>query len=156
MTFRPIICIDFDGVIHSYEKGWQDGVIYGNITPGFFDWAFHVSTKCDLVIYSSRSKTQAGIDAMRSWLFLHWKKRAEDYCIAAIFDEVSANELELFCIDSSDGSPEKGNVLKFTFANEKPKAFLTIDDRAICFQGTWSDLDLSLESILAFKPWNNR
>ena len=44
-----------------------------------------------------------------------------------------------------------GNI---RFPTQKPAAFLTIDDRAVCFEGDWSALDPAM--LAAFKPWNKR
>ena len=38
------------------------------------------------------------------------------------------------------------------FPTKKPAAFLTIDDRAICFNGKFP----STEEMMAFKPWNKK
>ncbi len=43
-----------------------------------------------------------------------------------------------------------GGSLDITFPIEKPAAFLTIDDRAYLFTGTFPDP----ASLLSFKPWN--
>ena len=53
---KPILCLDFDGVIHRYSKGWSAGELYDPPTDGFFDWLIEAQDKFDIVVYSSRSK----------------------------------------------------------------------------------------------------
>lgn len=119
---KPILCLDFDGVIHSYSSGWQGAtVIPDPVTPGFFDWARTAAERFRLVIYSSRSKEPGAIEAMSAWL----EEQLGD-----------------------------GERVEFEFAHEKPPAYLTIDDRAIQFEGDWSAL--KPDELMAFKPWNKR
>ncbi len=33
-SYQPTICVDFDGVIHKYSKGWNDGTIYDEPIEG--------------------------------------------------------------------------------------------------------------------------
>jgi hypothetical protein len=131
--FKPTICIDFDGVIHSYERGWQNGVIYGDVVPGFFEWVERVRDRFGLVIYSSRSKTDDGVLAMGTWL--HEKR---DAWIKA------------------GGTRHPTEPLTFEFSHEKPAAWLTIDDRAIPFKGDWYASELTPDAMRAFKPWNSK
>lgn len=128
---HPIVAVDFDGVIHSYDKGWQDGTIYGEIIPGFFEWVERVRGAFKLVIYSSRSKSDTGVLAMSVWLHEQRNKWL-----------------------ASVGERDSTEPLEFEFAHQKPPAWLTIDDRAIQFRGDWSDPSLSAEAMRAFKPWN--
>jgi hypothetical protein len=122
---KPILCVDFDGVIHSYTSPWVDETtIPDPPVPGALQWLMEAAKVFEVMIYSSRSKTQAGRDAMENWL--------TEQCMDADMDD----------------EPE------ITFAHEKPAAFLTIDDRAIQFDGDWSKLDP--EALRAFKPWNKR
>src|SRR5262245_58335613 len=65
---KPILCIDFDGVIHDYLLGWKNGGIYGHITEGFMDWAERAQHYFRLVVYSSRSKEKTGIEDIKRWL----------------------------------------------------------------------------------------
>lgn len=131
---RPILCVDFDGVVHSYERGWQDGTIYGTVVPGFFEWVERAKAHFRIVIYSSRSKTEAGVVAMGAWLHEQRKlwRLATGFPIAAL----ESTELEL--------------------THEKPAAFLTIDDRCVRFDGNWRDPALDPALLLAFRPWNQR
>lgn len=129
LTNNPILCIDFDGVIHSYERGWQNGTIYGNVVPGFFEWAATARDYFNLAIYSSRSKTHT--ETVRSWL---------------------ADQLAF----RSESAATPPFISDFSFVADKPPAFLTIDDRAICFNGDWTDPALAPDKLRTFKPWMNR
>ena len=134
---NPIICVDFDGVIHSYASGWKGvSVIPDPPVKGAIEWlvehlpvpdalggCFAPEYKGPVVqIYSSRSKSWLGRRAMRKWLI--------------------TNGLPREYID--DG------LLKFP--TQKPGAFLTIDDRAICFNGQFP----STSDMMGFKPWNKK
>lgn len=69
--FHKTVCVDFDGVIHSYTSGWQ-GVdkIPDKPVPGAIEWLNEFGQNEDyrLVIYSARSKEDIGIEAMKGWL----------------------------------------------------------------------------------------
>jgi hypothetical protein len=127
---RPILLLDFDGTVHRYSWGWRNGDIYDPIVPGFFEWAQKAKNYFRLVIYSSRTKD--GTAHMETWLRNQWYAWV------------------------SEGFVVEGTIMPtdFEFAYEKPPAFLTIDDRAIQFRGSWDSAELSPERLRAFKPWN--
>lgn len=127
---KAILCVDFDGVVHKYSNGWCDGEIYDDVTDGFFDWAIEAAKEFQLVIYSSRSKSDAGITAMREWLSVQAQKWRDER-----------------------GVPLDENIL-FEFSHEKPPAWLTIDDRCVRFDGDWTKL--APASLRDFKPWMQR
>lgn len=135
MIRKPILCVDFDGVIHSYTSPWQGAeVIADPPVPGALRWLWKATEFFDVQVYSSRSKEKPGLWAMRHWFSI--------YC----GEEFGHGHP--MCVD-----PEHPDY-PITFAHEKPAAFLTIDDRTICFGGDWSRLDP--EALLAFRPWNKR
>jgi hypothetical protein len=135
----PIVLIYFDGVIHDCMEGWQDGKIYGKPVEWFFDWAVEAKKYFKLAIYSSRSaESHKGIKPMQDWLAVHlqaWKWDNEK--------TLTADQLNL-------------RVYDFEFPTQKPAAFVTIDDRCICFNGNWKDPALQPMNIKNFKPWNMR
>jgi hypothetical protein len=127
---KPILCVDFDGVIHSYASGWKGAaVIPDPPVPGAIQWLLWALDCFDVHIYSSRSRDPEGIHAMREWLQRH---------AAAELSRQQAGHL-------LDG-------LRFSY--EKPAAFLTIDDRCIRFEGSWGRLNP--HALRNFKPWHQR
>lgn len=118
---KPILCLDFDGVIHSYSSGWKGAaVIPDPPVAGAIEFIKEAIPHFDVQIYSSRSGQEGGINAMQEWLLQH----------------------------SDDGLL----VEAIGWPDAKPAAFITIDDRALTFDGTWP----AIEALKGFKPWNKR
>ncbi len=71
MPNKPILALDFDGVIHRYSKGWQEGVIYDPPTDGFAEWLIEAREHFTIVIVSSRLQSREGYEAMYNWMVEH-------------------------------------------------------------------------------------
>ncbi|MET0601361.1 MAG: hypothetical protein ABW167_05170 [Baekduia sp.] len=64
---RPTLSVDFDGVLHRYSKGWQNGVIYDPPTDGAKIALIALCARYRLVISTVRSDLRAVWDWLRSW-----------------------------------------------------------------------------------------
>lgn len=123
---KPILCLDFDGVIHSYTSGWQGiDVVPDPIVPGALAFMLEALHHFDVVIFSSRSRNSQGINAMREWL----KKEAGNTWYESL---------------------EGPGIEDVRFVTEKPAAIVTLDDRAITFTGVFP----AISQLQSFKPWN--
>ncbi len=130
MTKLPILVLDFDGVIHSYTSGWKGAEeIPDPPVDGALVAIANLMEHFDVHILSSRSRQGNGIGAMRRWLQM------------AFCDELHFSREDAMSM-----------VDRIKWPTEKPAAFLTIDDRAICFNGNWAAL--TPDSLRKFKPWN--
>lgn len=113
------LCLDFDGVCHSYVSSWQgDTVIPDPPVDGLFEFLAQASQWFDIAIYSTRSKTAEGREAMMEW-FGKWY-------------------------------PTHMEAIPIAFPENKPPAYVTLDDRVLTFTGEWPDI----ETLRNFKPWN--
>lgn len=125
---KPILCLDFDGVIHSYTSPWQGAdIISDPPVPGALPFIVAALAVFRVAIFSSRSNLPGGIAAMRLWLERHAEQELDTDQLKAVMDGVE-------------------------WPTEKPPALITLDDRAVTFDGTWPDL----ETLRQFKPWNRQ
>jgi histidinol phosphatase-like enzyme len=104
------IAIDFDGVIHNDNKGFNDGTIYGDPIPGSLEAIKSLALKFKIIIFTAKAKSdrplingKTGTELVWDWLTKH-----------GINNE----------------------ILEVT--SEKPRAFLYIDDRGYRFSN-WGD-----------------
>lgn len=72
MKKLPGLCLDFDGVIHWYRKGWHGvDVITDDPTPGAIESLREYVKHFTVHIYSARSATPEGILAMQDYIENH-------------------------------------------------------------------------------------
>ena len=68
---KPLLCLDFDGVLHAYSKGYHDGSIYDSPTKGSLSFVLEAKKSFEIVIFSSRARSPDGRDAIGHWLIRH-------------------------------------------------------------------------------------
>lgn len=128
---KPILCLDFDGVIHSYKHPWVAAtVIPDPPVEGALSFIVEAMKEFDVHIYSSRSGQEGGIEAMQKWMCGHYEE----------------------CPGVSRDHAEEIVYSSIKWPTTKPAAKITIDDRALTFEGTWPTMD----SLKDFRPWNKR
>jgi hypothetical protein len=113
------IAIDFDGVIHSFDKGWHDGTCYGEPLPGSLEAIKTLSAKYNIIIFTAKAKKnrplvngKTGTQLVQEWL--------EKYDVMQYINEITS---------------------------EKPRAKIYIDDNGYRFN-SWKNTLRDVEEIL--------
>tara|TARA_A100001515_G_scaffold143839_1_gene146114 strand:- start:14030 stop:14422 length:393 start_codon:yes stop_codon:yes gene_type:complete len=106
------IAIDFDGVVHNFNKGWHDGTCYGEPIRGSLVAIKRLSQRYNVIIFSAKVRPdrplvegKTGKELVTEWLAKH-------------------------------------EVLKYVsdITHEKPRAQYYIDDKAVRFNDNWEEI----------------
>lgn len=146
---KPLLALDFDGVLHSYVSGWEGArTIPDPPVPGAIEFLVGALDHFDVAIHSSRARYFGGRWAMKRWLRHHltefrWAQSPKVY-----------GGHGLTAMDMEEGFQAWASevIARIAFPLWKPPAHLTIDDRALTFVGEWPTID----ALKEFKPWNKR
>lgn len=155
---KPILCVDFDGVIHGYDSGWKGARRCDDPpVPGAALFLLKAVQHFQVAVLSSRSHQWGGRRAMKRYI----RQLLWDGCLAHT-DEMQrawtatqgrpAEWIPWTAYDVRDVADHIHKAISYPLF--KPPATVTIDDRAIHFDGDWSRLDP--KSLLGFRPWNKQ
>lgn len=109
--FTKTICLDFDGVIHSYTTPWDHAAVIPDppVDGAFAFIAQALEQGFAVAVFSTRSHHREGIGAMMDWMHDH-------------------------------GMPEDV-LEQLNFPQAKPPAVIYIDDRGLCFTGKFPSIE---------------
>ena len=81
------ISIDFDGVIHDWNKGWHDGTCYGEPIEGALEAVKLLSEKYRIIIFTAKCKPDRPLVNGKTGkqLVLEWLKKYD------LLDYISVN-----------------------------------------------------------------
>jgi hypothetical protein len=106
------LAIDFDGVLHNFDKGWHDGTCYGDPLPDSIESVKELSKEWNIIIFSAKVRPdrplvggKTGLELVDEWL----RKHDIRDCVSEI-------------------------------THEKPRAQYYIDDKAIEFKNNWQEI----------------
>ena len=116
-TFQ--VGIDFDGVIHKCSKGFYDGTVYDPPIDGAKEALKALSEKYVIVVYSAKARSDRPLVDGKTGVELIW-------------DWLKVHKMDAY-------------VKEVTA--EKPRAVFYIDDKAVRFNGSWSETFQDLESL---------
>ena len=84
---KKTVCVDLDGVLADYSKGWQGVDVIGDPLPGAVAFTRELSSFCEVVIYTTRCNPEANkpecvdllVNRVRAWLDKHGFVYADIY-----------------------------------------------------------------------------
>lgn len=119
---KPILTLDFDGVLHTYVSGWKgaDVVADGPVEGAMVALATY-GQDFDVNIFSTRNHQEGGVIAMQNAL-VQWLTEEEDAYVM---------------LGERGMSPEGFVSDELKFPLYKPPSLLLIDDRCMRFTGRW-------------------
>lgn len=155
------IAIDFDGVIHAYSKGWQDGKIYDEpVHNSIVSINDLLRVGYSVFIFSTRSPRQISKwlkSKSNQLLYMNQSDFMDYYYPMTDFDEAlikaeyenhNTLQFKVEIIPFWKKFWNKPNVIGIT--RRKLPAHCYVDDRAIIFNGDWLN---TLDTIQFFKTY---
>lgn len=135
----PTIAVDFDGVIHAYSHGWDDGTIYDDPVPGAIGALRMLQDTCAVYVHTTRDPEQ-----VVQWLTRHGvTATANDACKrcggAGGLQEVDLDGRPTHTEDPCTACGGTGGLTfwndqgRILVSNRKLPALAYVDDRAVRF-----------------------